>query len=155
NVEAGERKEIGTGAAEIVQRALDARREAAIRHALPEAERRDPMLERSLARLPAAPERFAPAGETVARADAHQQAIQRAARNAAEGRLWRPVVVGNAQRDGLDARDRDFLPHLSQFRRAALRCCRKRRTAGSRSSPIARSYASIACAVSPIRASST
>ena len=68
------------------------------------------MLDRGLRGLPAAPERLAPADEAVARGDAHQQAIERGARHSAERRLRRPVIVGNAQRDRVDALDRDSSP---------------------------------------------
>src|SRR3954451_7465152 len=87
--------------------ALETREYVSILHVLPARERRDPVLDGRLRRLPAAPERFAPADEPIARGDAYEQAIHRVARDAAEGRLRRPVIVGNAQRDGFDAVDGD------------------------------------------------
>jgi len=90
-----------------VQRALEARGHRLVGDILSQRERRDPMFQRRLRGLPAAPERLAPADEAIARGHAHQQRVERGAWPPAEQRRRRPVIERNAERNRVDPFDGD------------------------------------------------
>jgi hypothetical protein len=97
----------GPGAPEIVERALEPRRQTSIGRVLAERERRDPMVERRDGCLPTAAESFAPADDVAVGRDAHQERVDRGARAPRKQRRRRPMVHGDAKRESLDPFDGD------------------------------------------------